>query len=676
MKNASWIVALVVGLVVGVAADRMLGGSGSGRSLAPRPAPGPAAAPAPAPVEDPRAVYRVPVEDTPLRGGPDALVTIVVASDFQCPFCKRVAPTLQALLEAFPGKVRIGWKHQPLPGHAKALPAAIAAEAARAQGGDGKFWAMHDRLFEVSPALDRPDLEGAAKEVGLDVAALRAALDQGKYMERIRRDQALCQALGVNSAPTLFINGRKVVGALPLEKLKPIVEEELRKAEAVVSSGVAARDVYARLQEKGATSVVYLAGAPGRPAAPTAAPPTPATTAANVPLRADDPARGSEAAKVTIALFSDFQCPFCARVEPILKQVEQAFPGAVRVVWKHQPLPATMHPQARPAAEAAEAAREQGKFWEMHDRLFANQRALSPDLFESTARELGLDVERFQRSLASHSGAARIDADQKLAATVGATATPTLYVNCRRIEGAYPFESIKPILEEEIRKADALAGEGKSGAALYQAICDENVRKFPASPSAGAAAANAPAPAVLPGGRAAVPVRQDDPVKGKPGAPVTLVEFSDFQCPYCARATPAVKEIESAYPNDVRVVWKHLPLSFHPNAMPAALAAEAAREQGGAAKFWAMHDKLFGNQAALSEASYEQYARELGLDVARFRRDVASPKLRARVEEDAQLAQKMGVNGTPTFVVNGERVVGSNALRTAVERQLAVARSK
>jgi protein-disulfide isomerase len=88
-----------------------------------------------------------------------------------------------------------------------------------------------------------------------------------------------------------------------------------------------------------------------------------------------------------------------------------------------------------------------------------------------------------------------------------------------------------------------------------------------------------------------------------------------------------------------------------------------------------MHDKLFSNQASLSTETYERYARELGLDVSRFQRDMASPKLKARVEEDAKLAQKLGVNGTPTFVVNGERVVGANALRAAVERQLAVAKA-
>lgn len=668
MKKASWVIVLLVGLVIGVTADRMLGGAGS----ASRPAPRPAAAPAAPPVEDPRAVYRVPVDDTPLRGPADALVTIVVASDFQCPFCKRVEPTLQAMFDAFPGKVRVGWKHQPLPMHANAIPAAVAAEEARAQGGDAKFWALHDKLFELSPALERPDLERAAREVGVDPAGVDAALDQGKHLDRIRRDQALVQGLGVRAAPTMFVNGRKVEGALPPEQLRPVVQQELEKAEALVASGVKPQDVYAKILEKGATAVVYQGGG-ARPAAPSpaaapSAPPTPSTVAVQVPLRADDPARGAAGAKLTVVLFSDFQCPFCARVEPTVKQMEQAYPGAVRVVWKHQPLPATMHPQARPAAEAAEAARAQGKFWEMHDQLFAHQRELSAELYPRLARELGLDVARFEKDLAAHTGAARIDEDQRVAGQVGANATPTFFVNCRRVEGAYPFDSLKPILADEVKKADALLASGTPAAALHDALCKDNVRAFPAAPQGAQNGAQ-------PGQRAAVPLRADDPAQGPATAAVTVVEFSDFQCPYCARATPAVKQVEEAFPRDVRVVWKHLPLSFHANALPAALAAEAAREQGGAAKFWRMHDKLFADQAALSPAAYTKYARELGLDVARFERDMAAPRLRARVQDDAQLAQRLGVNGTPTFLVNGESVVGSAALRPAVERALQAARA-
>jgi protein-disulfide isomerase len=675
MNKVSWIVALVVGIVIGAAGDRMLGGAGTSASrrtpVAARPA-----TPSAAPIEDPRAVYKVPVDDTPLRGPADAPVTIVIASDFQCPFCKRVGPTLEALDRAFPGKLRFAWKHQPLPGHPRALPAAMAAEEARAQGGDAKFWGMHDKLFASAPALEDADLERAAGELGLDVEQVRAAVKSAKYGERIRRDQALLQGLRATSTPTLFVNGRKLVGALPVEQMRPVVEEELKKAEQLVASGTPAAAVYARTIEKGASAPVFLAGgtppaAGTAPAAPSAqgAPPVPQTPAARIPLRADDPSRGPEGARVTIALFSDFQCPFCSRIEPTLARMEQTWPGQVRVVWKHQPLP--FHAQAKPASLAAEAAREQGKFWPMHEKLFSNQQALGPAQYEAYAKELGLDLDRFKKSMESGAAAKRIEEDQALAAQVGAQGTPTLFLNCRKVAGAYPFDSFKPVVEEELAKAEALAKAGKTGAALYAALCDANLKAFPNTQAAAAPAAPPP----LRGGAAAVPVRGDDPVKGKSTARVTMVVFSDFQCPFCARANPAVEDVERSFPNDVRIVWKHFPLPFHPHAMPAALAAEAARVQGGPTKFWAMHDKLFANQSALGDAAYARYAQELGLDVARFQRDLADPKLKARVEEDAKLAQSIGVNGTPTFVVNGERVVGSNGLKSAVERILAQSRT-
>jgi protein-disulfide isomerase len=164
-----------------------------------------------------------------------------------------------------------------------------------------------------------------------------------------------------------------------------------------------------------------------------------------------------------------------------------------------------------------------------------------------------------------------------------------------------------------------------------------------------------------------VALRPDDPARGKDDARITIVEFSDFQCPYCARALPAVKAVEEEFAGRVRVVWKHLPLAMHSNAMPAALAAEAARQQG---KFWEMHDRLFAGQQALSDAAYAEHAKALGLDVARFEAARKDPATRARVEEDAKAAARAGVNGTPTFVVDGEAVVGSGALKDAVKRHL------
>src|SRR5574341_1508232 len=144
MKNVSWIIALIVGLAVGY----VLGGRGSspGYRQTARPA-APQAGQRPArPQEDPNAVYRVPVDGSASKGPADALVTIVESSDFECPFCKRAAPTLKQVEEAYAGKVRIVFKHNPLPMHANAIPSALAAEEARAQGGDAKFWSLHDGL--------------------------------------------------------------------------------------------------------------------------------------------------------------------------------------------------------------------------------------------------------------------------------------------------------------------------------------------------------------------------------------------------------------------------------------------------------------------------------------------------------------------------------------------------
>jgi protein-disulfide isomerase len=143
----------------------------------------------------------------------------------------------------------------------------------------------------------------------------------------------------------------------------------------------------------------------------------------------------------------------------------------------------------------------------------------------------------------------------------------------------------------------------------------------------------------------------DAPSRGAADAPVTLVEFSDFECPHCGRAHGILNELLGAHP-DVRLVFKHCPLLMHPRAVPAARAAEAARTQG---KFWEMHDLLFEHQRALEDADLEGYARQLGLDLERFRADLASPEVHARVEADRDEAARVGVQGTPTIFVNGRR---------------------
>jgi protein-disulfide isomerase len=664
-QHVSWFLALVVGFVIGWVAN----GVTTPPRAPSRTPPGIAPQRPQRPTEDPRAVYRVPVDDSPLKGPADALVTIVESSDFECPFCKRVAPTLKQIEETYRGKVRFAFKHNPLPMHARALPAAIATEEARAQGGDAKFWAMHDALF-AAQGLDEATILQAAKDIGVNPAKVKDALAAGRHKERIERDQRLVQSIGAPATPSFFVNGRKIAGAQPFASFQAVIDEELRKAEAAVQGGTPAGKLYAGIVERGATAPVYVAPAqgagtpeaPSAPSAPAVPPPAPPSLYREVPLRADDPSRGPADAKLTIALFSDFQCPFCGRIEPSLAELEKAFPGQVRIVWKHQPLP--MHPQAIPAALAAEAAREQGKFWPMHAKLFTDQRALGPEVFSRYAREIGLDVRRFEQALAARRGEARIQDDQKLAGQVGANGTPTMFFNCRQVVGAQPIERLRMVAEEELKKADQVLAGKRPGPDFYDRVCKANV-------SSGAAAAPVPAQGRVPSeAAAAIDVRPDDPARGNARAPVTIVVFSDFQCPFCARVSPTLDEVQRTYGDKVRIVWKHQPLAFHPNALPAAEAAEAAREQG---KFWQMHDRLFAGQRELSADSYERFAKEIGLDVRRFQESVRSGRARPRIQEDQKLAARIGAEATPTLFVNGERVEGAvpfQTLKPIIDRKL------
>jgi protein-disulfide isomerase len=147
---------------------------------------------------------------------------------------------------------------------------------------------------------------------------------------------------------------------------------------------------------------------------------------------------------------SDFQCPFCGRVTPTLKQIEEEYGDRVRIVFKHLPL--GMHPKAPAAHAAAEAAHRQGKFWEMHDKIFANQANMSPEQYVIYAQEIGLDVERFERDVVSSEVKARVDADAKEAASLGVTGTPAFFVNGRFLSGAQPFAAFKSLIDEELGK--------------------------------------------------------------------------------------------------------------------------------------------------------------------------------------------------------------------------------
>jgi len=168
--------------------------------------------------------------------------------------------------------------------------------------------------------------------------------------------------------------------------------------------------------------------------------------------------------------------------------------------------------------------------------------------------------------------------------------------------------------------------------------------------------------------RLRVPVSDEDWWRGPANAPVTLVEYADFECEHCQAAYPGLEKLARAYRDHLRFVMRHFPVvSSHPRAMDAALAAEAAGKQG---RFWEMHRRLFENPGKLDAQDLLRHAREIGLDMKRFQDDMNDPQLKRKIEEQKRQGLRSGVNGTPTLFLNGVRYDGPRdfeALSEAVE---------
>jgi protein-disulfide isomerase len=164
----------------------------------------------------------------------------------------------------------------------------------------------------------------------------------------------------------------------------------------------------------------------------------------------DSPIRGSKDAKVTIVEWADFQCPFCVRVNPTLEKVAKEYGDKVRFSFKHLPL--SMHAKARAAHEASEAAHRQGKFWEMHDLIFASPKDLSPATYLRYAGEMGLDIDQYKSDISSTSVRKVVDDDLATARKLGVSGTPSFFINGRFLSGAQPYGSFARVIDEELAK--------------------------------------------------------------------------------------------------------------------------------------------------------------------------------------------------------------------------------
>lgn len=512
--------------------------------VAPAPAPTSAAKPAASSSDAP-----VPVE-------------IVVYSDFQCPFCAQFAgPFRELQVKGVEGAtVTVQFKHFPLSAIHPAAP--LAHQAALAAKAQGRFWEMHDLLFAHQARAQRGDLLGYAKTLGLDMDRFERDLDSEAIKKVIAADIAEGGRLGVGGTPTFFVNGKVYSGTKTLVQLRALVAGAVRTARAAAASGAA----------------------------------TVAKASMDVP--------GS----VDLILYSDFQCPFCQQfAQPIRElQARGADGTTVNVEFKHFPL--SIHPSAQLAHQAAMAAMAQGKFWEMHDVLFANpQRVQRADLI-AYAKQLGLDVARFEQDMDSDAVKQAIAADLEEGGQLGVSGTPSYSINGKMYSGARTLPQVKELLVGEQRRARALAE-----------VSDSILSRGPSD------------------------------------APVTLEVFADLQSPVTRPALDIVNQVVQRYGSAVRVQFRNFPLAFHPQA---ALAHEAAMAAARHGRFWELVAYILDHQDSLREQDLIAHAGRLGLDQARFAATLQERRYAPRVDADVATGQSRGVRGSPAIVIGDKRIDG------------------
>ncbi|MCB9799817.1 MAG: thioredoxin domain-containing protein [Candidatus Omnitrophica bacterium] len=544
--------------------------------------------PAPAPAQDNLQNYEKGLDSRPSKGPKDAPVTMIEYSDFHCPFCSRLAPTLDQVMKKYEGKVRLIWRHYPLSFHQGSHRAHEAAECANEQG---KFWPFYDELFkDTASAKSDEGLQNLASKLGLNRKAFDACLMSERNKDVVDRDIASAEGTGVRGTPSLLINGKLVVGANPLETYEKMIDELL----GAPSAG----------QDQAAGDKSGFDDLNGRPS------------------------KGPADAPVTMVTFSDFHCPFCSRLAPTLEKVVEKYPGKVRLVFRHFPL--SFHAGSDQTHAATECANEQSKFWQFHDILFADMKAdRSAAGLKAIAQKAGLDMSKFDVCVSSNRNKSVVDADIAAGTKAGVRGTPATFVNGYLVSGAQGIEKFEQVV-------DTILKTGKPPAADVPA----------------------PAPA------APKNVEFDDlagrPVKGPANAAITMVEFSDFHCPFCGRLAPTLDKVLEKYPDKVKLVFRHNPLSFHTGADKTHAASECAHEQG---KFWPFHDILFGDMGAdRSETGLRTIAQKAGLDLKKFDACVTSNKNKGVVDKDLAAGVKAGVRGTPATFVNGYLVSGAQGI--------------
>jgi protein-disulfide isomerase len=567
----------------------------------------------------------------PVRGTASALVTIMVFGDFQDPFTARLNTTIEDLRAKYGKDLRVVWKDYPLAFHKEARPAAKLARVAMLEGGVGPFFKLHDKILANQKDL-ATELETWASDVGADSAAVGR---HGKRAdEQIDATTQLAKDLGVPGTPCSFIDGEKLSGARSQTDFEKVIDAHLIEAKKLLADGTKQEDLYAELVDRHfddndptAGGTLYRLEVTGLPAI------------------------GKKDALVTAVVFVDPERPPATRM-PLADLGKLA---DVRVVLRD--LPST--PKGTEAAAILRAIGDKAGEEERARAIEEIWTSFPPDLV-TFAVGYGLSSADARAAIAGATKLKSLDDDRDAAEEVDAALSPqtSLFINGRK-QWSWTRSDVVSIVDRERKRASRMVAKGTPAADVYEEIIKKGTRK--------------------PRKHVTLTIPAYAPVRGPASAKVVIHAFSDFQCPFCKRSsepTGGFAMAVAANSADVRVVFRHNPLTFHLMAEPAAEMAIEAKKQKGVAAFFRVHDRLFALAPPLDMTKIESVAMAEGLDMPKVKAAIAGKLHKKEIDEDMAEARRIGALGTPAFVVGDELISGAQTqamFESAIKRAKAKA---
>jgi protein-disulfide isomerase len=365
--------------------------------------------------------------------------------------------------------------------------------------------------------------------------------------------------------------------------------------------------------------------------------------AALLPVTPQTPIWGSESALVTVVLFGDLDCPYTRFSIRTLARIKQEMPTDLRLVFRHRPLTPG---GPRLAAFAARLHDSHGApaFWRFASLVSRESEAVSSDFITGIAPRLGLAPAE-ALLLFGTSDEPLLKADWDWSVRFAVRKTPTLFVNGKRSDELLNYDQLTQLVHEARRAQLSLLAQGIKKQALYRHRVQNTLVGL---------GSQAPERFCVPLG--------DAPLRGAlDRASVTIVEFSDFECGYCAELQRTLARLLSAFPGQLQLAWKNFPLAVHPGARSAANLALHGLVSGGRETFWSVHDGLYQSQLQLDASTFTQLLDRLGLDAKAYIEASRQGTYDARIDDDLELAERLGVDGVPTLFVNGRKVEGAQS---------------